>query len=87
MHAKFKIIKVDNDIIIVNYDGGSGILDGIIEYNAVTKEYNIIKNSAEHKPPGVFVKWLMNYPKFVYFAKISYETQEPDNHNRVINCG
>lgn len=37
MFASFKIIKVDNDIITVNYDGGSGILDGLIEYNISAK--------------------------------------------------
>ena len=87
MHGKFKIIKVDNEILTVNYDGGGGIFDGLIEYNVITKEYKVINYSSEDVPNGVFVKWLMSFPKFVYYAKESYNNQEPDNHNRVINCG
>ena len=87
MFASFKIIKVENDIITVQYDGGSGILDGLIEYNIATKTYNVIKYSSQDKPNGVFVKWLMNKSTFKYFAKECYENNAPDNKRRIICCG
>ena len=87
MFASFKIIKVENDIITVQYDGGSGILDGLIEYNIATKKHNVIKYSSQDKPNGVFVKWLMNKPVFKHFAKECYENNYADNKRRVICCG
>ena len=87
MFASFKIIKVDNEIITVNYDGGSEILDGIIEYNISTKEYKILKYTSEHEDSDVFVEWLMNKPIFMHYAKECYENKAPDDKRRIICCG
>ena len=87
MYSSFKVIKIDNDILTVNYDGGSGILDGIIEYNAITKEYKIIKYTSQHENSDVFVKWLVNKPTFIHNAKECYNTKKTNDIRIVICCG
>ena len=68
MFASFKIIKVNNDIITVNYDGGSGILDGTIEYKISTKDYMGAKIALASKQiPVVEPSGLSIFPAHDYY--------------------
>ena len=87
MYSSFKVIDLNNDTLTVQYDGGSGILDGIIEYNVVTGKYKIIKYTSQHENSDVFVNWLVNKPTFIHNAKECYNTKKINDIRIVICCG